>query len=133
MGRPFLPRPKCIICGKTCNKRESIFCSRECHAQYNKGKPRPYMLGNQYSFRGEQATTWAQYKRMQRLCSEGPCTVCGSTDNSVIHHKDHNPHNTISENLTRMCRACHLEEHRHEIRQSYKEKVLRRTHENISI
>lgn len=80
------------------------------------GKPRPDMLGNQRAFKATGETVWAHYKRMQKLCPKGPCVVCGSTEQSVIHHKDHDPKNTVAENLERMCRSCHMKHHYEEIK-----------------
>jgi hypothetical protein len=119
MGRPFLPRPLCRQCGSPCKDLDRIFCSNKCRAEHDKGKSKPYMLGNQYSFRGDDATTWAHYKRMQRLCPPSPCSDCGATENIVIHHKDHNPRNTVPDNLIRLCRACHINHHRDELREAY--------------
>jgi hypothetical protein len=74
------------------------------------GKPRPDYIGNQYAVRAN-PTKWAQYKRMQKLCPPGPCVVCGSLLQSVIHHKDHDVTNTVTENLERMCRSHHASHH----------------------
>jgi len=116
MGRPFLPRPHCLYCGAVCKGRERTFCSHKCRGAYDAGKSRSDLIGNQHAFKEANATTWAQYKRMQRLCSPGPCSECGSIKDSVIHHKDHNPSNTTPENLVRMCRACHMKHHYKEIK-----------------
>lgn len=34
MGAQKLPRPKCLRCGKPCNKLGAIYCSRECSQQH---------------------------------------------------------------------------------------------------
>jgi len=110
MGRPMLPRPRCIVCGSTCRTRGRFFCSRACRGLANRGVARPDAIGNQWASKGNAATKWAHYKRMQKLCKPGPCVVCGDVGD-VIHHKDHNPLNTVPENLERQCRACHAKHH----------------------
>lgn len=112
MGRPFLPRPICRVCGAVCKSRGRAFCSYKCRAESERGVPRPYARGNKWSWKGDRAGVWAHYKRMQALVPRGPCEVCGSMKQSVIHHKDHDPKNTTRENLMRMCRACHARHHR---------------------
>jgi hypothetical protein len=111
MGRPFLPRPKCAVCGEACNHLLAVYCSRKCRGIAERGKPRPDAIGNQWASRGENAGKWAHYKRMQKLCPPGPCVECGSREQSIIHHVDHDPKNTVPDNLVRMCRPCHARHH----------------------
>lgn len=120
MGRPFLSRPLCPQCGNPCKRLDRTFCSNQCRAKHYSGKPRPDMIGNQHSFRGNEATTWAHYKRMQKLCPPAPCIYCGSLGNNIIHHIDHNPKNTVSDNLIRICRSCHINHHRKDLKVSKK-------------
>lgn len=55
------------------------------------------------------------------------CVRCGSRQKLTVHHKDRNgrgrdvPNNALS-NLETLCRACHLNEHRAEIRQGINSK-----------
>ena len=39
------------------------------------------------------------------------CTICGSSQKLVIHHKDKNPLNNQDENLITVCNICHLRHH----------------------
>ena len=111
MGRPFLPRPLCKICGNRCNHRRSQFCSRVCKGKSEIGIAKPYAKGNQYGYRGENVGVWAHYKRMQKIIPKAPCSICGSEKHSIIHHIDHDPKNTTKDNLIRMCRPCHARHH----------------------
>lgn len=40
------------------------------------------------------------------------CSICGSTLNLAIHHKDHDPNNNTLENLVLLCRSCNLKDRR---------------------
>ena len=111
MGRPMLPRRACAQCGFVCTDRRSRYCSRACRGAADRGRAAPHAVGNKWNFKGDAAGTWAHYKRMQKLCPPGPCVKCGSVAQSVIHHKDHNPRNTVPDNLERRCRACHAAHH----------------------
>lgn len=43
---------------------------------------------------------------------EVKCSMCGSTHNVDIHHKDGNHQNNDSSNLVLLCRSCHIKAHR---------------------
>lgn len=115
MGRPFLPRPFCVWCAAVCKDRGRTYCSRKCQVKASIGSKRPDAVGNKWALR-ENPTKWAHYKRMQKMCAPGPCVKCGIPRNSVIHHKDHDHTNTVPENLERLCRKHHIEEHREDLR-----------------
>ncbi len=57
------------------------------------------------------------YRRRARiLCPLGPCSRCGSPPGtshgaSQVHHIDGDYENNNSNNLSRLCRVCHLKEH----------------------
>jgi hypothetical protein len=51
------------------------------------------------------------HMRARRACPPGPCEVCGSSERSQVHHKDGNPQNNSTENLRRLCSACHMHLH----------------------
>lgn len=108
MGRPMLPRKACVVCGKPCHDLRTTHCSKSCAFT---GKQRPSLRDNKFAFKAAGETKWAHYKRMQALCPKGPCVECGA-EKAVIHHKDHNPFNTVRENLERLCRACHARHHK---------------------
>jgi hypothetical protein len=107
MGRRFLQRPNCQRCGATCKRLDRVFCSRTCAMT---GVPKPANKGNTWALKATGETKWAHYKRMQKLCPKGPCIQCGA-DKTIIHHKDHNPFHTVSDNLERLCRPCHARHH----------------------
>lgn len=42
----------------------------------------------------------------------GPCSRCNKPNGIDVHHKDRDCFNNAIENLERLCRGCHLREHR---------------------
>jgi len=48
----------------------------------------------------------------RKLVPEGCCEICGSPNATDVHHKDGNHENNLPENLQRICRGCHLKQHR---------------------
>lgn len=48
----------------------------------------------------------------RKICPPGHCSHCGKTGRTDVHHKDENWRNNSPDNLVRLCRSCHLKEHR---------------------
>ena len=48
----------------------------------------------------------------RKICPPGPCSRCGKPKARDAHHKDGNHLNNTPENLERICRSCHNQEHR---------------------
>jgi len=46
------------------------------------------------------------------LVPNGTCNKCGNTAAKDVHHIDGNHRNNNPQNLTRLCRSCHMKEHR---------------------
>lgn len=101
--------PACfkIFFARLCEDRKT--CSRRCAGLLTPVSP--HMRGNNYNFRGDNVTKWAQYKRANQIKTAGPCERCGSSG-EVVHHKDENLRNNTPENLERLCRSCHIAHHR---------------------
>jgi len=80
--------------------KKRIFCDRTCMAA-------------DFRRREKRATSWmtVHYHARNTLPS-GCCEICGSQKNVDVHHKDGNPQNNDPLNLMRLCRSCHLKQHR---------------------
>lgn len=48
----------------------------------------------------------------RKMVPAGCCNRCGKPDASDVHHKDGNYLNNSPENLERICRSCHVREHK---------------------
>lgn len=76
------------------------YCDRTCMAAEWRGE-----------FRG--GTGWmATHHRARQLVPGGVCSRCGAANASDVHHEDHDHQNNGLENLSRICRSCHIKEHR---------------------
>lgn len=52
------------------------------------------------------------------------CVLCGETENLTVHHVNLNPESNEMRNLVTLCRKCHEEAHRQEVRGTYEENIL---------
>lgn len=80
------------------------YCSREC-------MKRAFVETDGTNQRNNDAH--ASARKIAYLIEEREkvCSICGSTRNVDIHHKDGNYHNNSSDNLIALCRSCHNKEH----------------------
>jgi hypothetical protein len=78
------------------------FCDRSCMAKdFSSRKPPDRKVG------------WMASHRIARQnCPPGSCARCGRPDASDVHHKDGDWQNNTPANLERICRGCHVHEHR---------------------
>lgn len=77
------------------------YCSRGCMAKAFESKP---VTSN---------PSWmTAHYHARKICPTGPCTSCGKAGRTDVHHKDGNWQNNSPGNLVRLCRSCHLKEHR---------------------
>jgi hypothetical protein len=47
----------------------------------------------------------------RKLVPKGPCETCGKPNGRDVHHRNWNRNDNRIENLTRLCRGCHLRVH----------------------
>lgn len=113
---PHIRNPHQIYCSKPCTTRASNARAvqsgrksingklyRERHPDRKKQQDRDYL--NNYRYGGN------QIKVLER--DDYTCQTCGSTKRNslVVHHIDEVVENTVMENLTTLCRACHAKHH----------------------
>lgn len=99
----------CDVCGTPYrfdggrNARKT--CSRECSSR---------LMSGQRS-KGDEASLSAARGRAAAVVPPGPCMRCGAPEGKRAHdrhHKDRNPYNNARSNIERLCRACHVAEHK---------------------
>lgn len=78
--------------------RRRRFCNLRCAGLARERKPEVGWMTAHYHARN--------------LCPPGPCERCAKPDAIDVHHRDHNFRNNLRENLERLCRSCHIKEHR---------------------
>lgn len=117
MSRPIIPTPfrVCIECGKTLERKRlpngdleymihfnrRKFCNRVCMAlNFDK---RPIMARPSYA---------TAHHHSRKMVAPGPCARCQAANAIDVHHKDENWRNNDPTNLERLCRSCHLKEHK---------------------
>jgi 5-methylcytosine-specific restriction endonuclease McrA len=68
--------------------------------------PRPRLSTKDRGYGGD-------WKRVRAIVlAEHPfCEWCGKDWSSQVHHKDHDTNNRSPENLSALCRACHMSHH----------------------
>jgi len=49
----------------------------------------------------------------RKLVPKGPCVTCGKPNARDVHHRNGDRNDNRLENLTRLCRGCHLRQHRY--------------------
>ncbi len=72
---------------------QRIYCSKQC----NYIRP--------------EATTRGSYHRFAKKFLNQSCSICQSTDNLEVHHKDRNWKNNDQSNLETLCHSCHMKLH----------------------
>lgn len=118
MGRPKLPTPEkyCEYCGKKLERRplssgysepmywflKRRYCSLACA-----GKARTARMMDTPAPTAKQSRVRARTKT-----PPAPCGICGKVGYTEVHHRDKNPMNNSSENLIRLCKSCHVRQHR---------------------
>ena len=76
------------------------FCNQQC-------------MGAAFDARPTIGTAWATtHYHSRKMVPPGPCSRCGKPDAMDVHHEDGNHLNGSRKNLSRICRSCHVKEHR---------------------
>lgn len=80
------------------NRRK--YCGRGCMAKAFDMRPSRSDIG------------WSTaHFHSRKMLPEGPCSKCGKTGRTDVHHKDEDWRNNSLENLERLCRSCHNKAH----------------------
>ena len=70
-------------------------------------------MGQAFDARPSKSTDWSTtHYHARKLVPRGPCVKCRTKNASDVHHKDGNHTNNTTSNLERICRSCHVKEHR---------------------
>ena len=85
------------------NRRK--YCSRGCMAQAFEARPK----------KSDPSWMTAHYHARKTAPPTDCCVKCGNTGRTDVHHKDEDWQNNSPENLERLCRSCHIKEHREKI------------------
>lgn len=103
-GEKYIPTGNCQKYCEECRYEMDLQRMRDYHKRtyVRKGY-------NQY---GENNNNWkggvAAYRnRLEKV----ECEICGSTENLLIHHRDHDRSNNAESNLMVLCKRCHQEHH----------------------
>lgn len=117
MAMPSKPTP--VRCCQHCEKRlerkrlsngalESLlhfnrrkFCNRGCMARDFETRPKT-----------SNPSWMTAHYHARKISPPGPCIKCGFMGQTDVHHKDGDWQNNSPENLERLCRSCHIREHR---------------------
>jgi len=103
-------------------KNKSKFCSRKCVYEFKIGK-----AGHKHTEKtkkrlsetkkGKKNPLWnggtsiSFYKRLAKENLIQKCSLCSSTKDLCVHHKDLNRKNNVLENLIIVCKSCHAKIH----------------------
>lgn len=118
-------RRVCLKCKSEIPKKSQKrkYCSDKCRSAYISyrhklrhgliKKPGVGSGGNQVGQNNHQYKTgWTTYRRKAKENLTQICNRCGSKDNLLVHHRDHDRTNHELKNLEVLCKACH-QEHRY--------------------
>ena len=121
---------KVIVTGKINSNNKHKFCDQTCYQKYrytDEGKNEMSLakLVNNGKENPEYCDSWYDPEYKETLKSDC-CEECGVEEvfkmtkgnrrsyflsNLVLHHKDRNKKNNVSENIKTLCRSCHATEH----------------------
>ena len=116
MAQLLKPTPEryCQFCGKKLERKRlpngdleylihfnrKVYCDRNCMKQAFAQKP-------------SCATSWSgTHKAARKIVPKGSCEICGAANALDVHHLDCDYQNNDPQNLIRICRSCHIKQHR---------------------
>lgn len=110
----------CLWCKKRLEKKENEkisrynkrkFCGRSCSG---KAAVKPNICGrdDKGMYFSANPSIHASRNKARRKIEDVDCSICGSKENRVVHHKDGNPHNNELDNLQVLCTKCHVHLHK---------------------
>lgn len=92
-------------------------CSDICRKQYylSKGLNKTYVDGKYiptgYNQKRENNNAWKYGSVYSHLAELKECELCGSKNNLLRHHRDHNRKNNVKKNIQVLCKKCHQKHH----------------------
>lgn len=88
-------------------------CSKEAYKEYDRarGQERGRKPWGAYNQKGENNNNYKYGCQYKTALEKVECSICGSTENLLIHHIDHNRRNNDVSNLLVLCKRCHQEHH----------------------
>lgn len=98
--------------------RAPQYCSQECRIRAVFGAPKSrehrsklgLKLHQHPNWKGDDVTPESGRCRALRMFPAQPCSECGNAK-AERHHRDGNTLNNAAENISFLCRACHMREH----------------------
>ena len=77
------------------------YCDKKCMAKGFSEKPKK-----------KDASWMTAHYHARKICPPSPCEICGSEKSTEVHHKNGNWRDNRPENLMRVCRSCHVKQHK---------------------
>lgn len=105
-GKEYIPTGSCQ---KYCSE-----CKREMDLKRMRDRHKKTYVKKGYNQSGVNNNNWKGGIRNYRkiLPIDGSCCeICGSKNNLLVHHRDHNRYNNDKSNLAVWCKKCHQEHH----------------------
>ena len=108
------PERFCEHCGKQLERKRLPNGDLEYLVHFNRRKfCDRHCMASAFDQRHSPEVGWSTaHYHARKMVPAGCCNRCGKPDASDVHHKDGNHLNNLLENLERICRSCHVREHK---------------------